>query len=121
MKVNLLKGILTVLSLICILCLSLIHILISGNEPYTVEEVDTAIRYVVPDNQTAPIQWKQVTKRNFENILKKFRVEVVKTDRVTGYAQGLSLIHIFIFSPDFRTGRCCRLYLTSPVFIWQRI
>lgn len=52
------------------------------------EEVDTAIRYVVPDDQTAPIQWKQVTKRNFENILKKFRVEVVKTDHVTGYAQG---------------------------------
>ena len=64
------------------------NVLISGNEPYTVEEVDTAIRYVVPDDQTAPIQWKQVTKRNFENILKKFRVEVVKTDRVTGYAQG---------------------------------
>lgn len=64
------------------------NVLISGNEPYTVEEVDTAIRYVVPDDQTAPIQWKQVTKRNFENILKKFRVEVVKTDRVTSYAQG---------------------------------
>ena len=64
------------------------NVLISGNEPYTVEEVDTAIRYVVPDDQTAPIQWKQVTKRNFENILKKFRVEVVKTDHVTGYAQG---------------------------------
>lgn len=46
------------------------NVLISGNEPYTVEEVDTAIRYVVPDDQTAPIQWKQVTKRNFENILK---------------------------------------------------
>lgn len=29
-----------------------------------------------------------MTKRNFENILKKFRVEVVKTDHVTGYAQG---------------------------------
>ncbi|MHA9737022.1 SpaA isopeptide-forming pilin-related protein [Robinsoniella peoriensis] len=64
------------------------NVLISGNEPYTVEEVDTAIRYVIPDDQTAPIQWNQVTKRNFENILKKFRVEVVKTDCVTGYAQG---------------------------------
>ena len=64
------------------------NVLINGNEPYTVEEVDTAIRYVIPDDQTAPIQWNQVTKRNFENILKKFRVEVVKTDCVTGYAQG---------------------------------
>lgn len=64
------------------------NVLISGSNPYTVEEVDTAIRYVVPDSQTAPIQWNQVTKRSFENILKKFRVEVVKKDRVTGYAQG---------------------------------
>ncbi len=29
-------------------------VLISGSEPYTIEEVDTAIRYVVPENQTAP-------------------------------------------------------------------
>lgn len=64
------------------------NVLISGSEPYTVEEVDTAVRYVVPDSQTAPIQWNQVTKRSFENILKKFRVEVVKKDRVTEYAQG---------------------------------
>ena len=44
-------------------------VLISGSEPYTVEEVDTEVRYVVPENQTAPIQWKSVTKRDFSNIL----------------------------------------------------
>lgn len=49
-------------------------VLISGTTPYTIEEVDTAIRYVVPANQTAPINWKEVTTRNFTNILKKFSV-----------------------------------------------
>lgn len=63
-------------------------VLISGTEPYTVEEVDTEVRYVVPENQTAPIQWKSVTKRDFSNILKKFTVTVTKSDKEEGTAQG---------------------------------
>lgn len=64
------------------------NVLISGSTPYTLEEVNTPVRYVVPATQTAPVQWNVVTKRSFTNILKKFRVEVTKTDRKTGYAQG---------------------------------
>ena len=60
------------------------NVLISGSTPYTLEEVDTAIRYVVPASQTAPIEWKKVTKRSFTNILKKFNVTVLKTDVETG-------------------------------------
>ena len=63
-------------------------VLISGSTPYTLEEVDTAIRYVVPEKQTAPIQWKEVTNRDFTNILKKFSVRVTKSDREEGTAQG---------------------------------
>ena len=63
-------------------------VLISGSTPYTLEEVDTAIRYVVPEKQTAPIQWKGVTNRDFTNILKKFSVTVTKSDREEGTAQG---------------------------------
>ena len=63
-------------------------VLISGSTPYTLEEVDTAIRYVVPEKQTAPIQWKEVTNRDFTNILKKFSVTVTKSDREKGTAQG---------------------------------
>lgn len=63
-------------------------VLISGSTPYTLEEVDTAIRYVVPEKQTAPIQWKEVTNRDFTNILKKFSVTVTKSDREEGTAQG---------------------------------
>ena len=63
-------------------------VLISGNTPYTVEEVDTAVRYVVPASQTAPIEWNKVTSRSFTNILKKFNVTVTKSDVETGTAQG---------------------------------
>ena len=63
-------------------------VLISGSTPYTLEEVDTAIRYVVPEKQTAPIRWKGVTNRDFTNILKKFSVTVTKSDREEGTAQG---------------------------------
>ena len=64
------------------------NVLISGDTPYVVEEVDTAIRYVVPENQTAPIEWKKVTNRSFHNVLKKFNVTVTKTDVETGNPQG---------------------------------
>ena len=63
-------------------------VLISGSTPYTVEEVDTAIRYVVPASQTAPIEWEKVTSRTFNNVLKKFQVTVTKSDAETGTAQG---------------------------------
>ena len=39
---------------------------------YTLEEVDTPIRYVVPDNQTAAIEWNKVTNKSFDNVLKKW-------------------------------------------------
>ena len=64
------------------------NVLISGNIPYVLEEVDTAVRYVVPASQTAPIEWNKVTERSFTNILKKFNVTVTKTDTETGTPQG---------------------------------
>ena len=63
-------------------------VLISGSSPYTVEEVDTAVRYVVPEAQIAPVKWNEVTSRSFTNILKKFTVPVTKSDAETGTAQG---------------------------------
>ena len=64
------------------------NVLISGDTPYVVEEVDTAVRYVVPESQTAPIEWEKVTSRTFVNVLKKFNVTVTKSDVETGTAQG---------------------------------
>lgn len=64
------------------------NVLISGSTPYTVEEVDTATKYVIPANQTKAVEWNKVTEVSFNNVLKKFSVEVTKTDRETGTAQG---------------------------------
>lgn len=55
---------------------------------YVLEEVDTAIRYVVPDNQTAAVEWNKVANKSFVNILKKWNVTVTKSDKETGTAQG---------------------------------
>lgn len=63
-------------------------VLVSGDKPYTLEEVDTADRYVVPKNQTAPIEWNKVTQRSFDNVLKKWNLTVTKTDAETKSAQG---------------------------------
>ena len=55
---------------------------------YTLEEVDTAIRYVVPEQQTAAVEWNTVTNKSFANILKKWNVTVTKSDAETGLPQG---------------------------------
>ena len=55
---------------------------------YTLEEVDAAIRYVVPEQQTAAVEWNAVTNKSFTNILKKWNVTVTKSDSETGMPQG---------------------------------
>lgn len=55
---------------------------------YTLEEVDTATKYVIPDDQTATIEWNTVTNKSFTNILKKWNVTVTKSDVSTGTVQG---------------------------------
>lgn len=54
------------------------NILIGSN--YTIEEVNTPIRYVIPESQSAVIEWNKVTEKSFENILKKWRADVFKLD-----------------------------------------
>lgn len=51
-------------------------------ENYTIEEVDTNIRYVVPEKQTGSIEWNKVTEKSFHNVLKKWRADVFKVDGV---------------------------------------
>ena len=64
------------------------NVLVSGDKPYTLEEVNTADRYVVPKAQTAPIEWNKVTQRSFDNVLKKWKLTVSKADAETKTAQG---------------------------------
>ena len=55
---------------------------------YVLEEVDTPNRYVIPDSQTATIEWNEVAHKSVNNVLKKFRVTVTKRDVETGAPQG---------------------------------
>lgn len=55
---------------------------------YVLEEVDVGIQYVVPEKQTADIEWNKVTEKTVYNILKKWQLTVTKSDAETGTAQG---------------------------------
>lgn len=55
---------------------------------YTLGEVDTAERYVIPDSQTAAIEWDTALNKTFSNVLKKWNVTVTKRDAETEAAQG---------------------------------
>lgn len=61
---------------------------IAENDEYTLEEVDTAVRYVVPKKQKVSVNWNEVTGKSVENTLKKFRVIINKTDSEYEAAQG---------------------------------
>lgn len=55
---------------------------------YSVEETNIPVRYVRPDGQTVTLEPNKTSSLTFNNILKKFRVNVVKTDIEKGTAQG---------------------------------
>ena len=58
-------------------------------ENYTVEEVNTAIRYVIPESQGTVIEWNKVTEVKFHNDLKKWRADVFKLDAdLAGFDDG---------------------------------
>ena len=64
------------------------NVLIAGAAGYTLEEVDTAVRYVIPDDQNVKVSWKEVTNTSVQNILKKFNVTVNKVDAEMTDSQG---------------------------------
>ena len=55
---------------------------------YILSEVDTDIRYVVPEDQTTAVEWNTVTQAEVRNVLKKWSVTVTKRDAETGLPQG---------------------------------
>ena len=87
------------------------NVLISGDTPYVVEEVDNAVRYVIPASQTAPIEWNKVTKRSFDNVLKKFQVTVTKTDAETGNTIPYAGAGFQIYDPN---GNLVTMTFTYP-------
>lgn len=47
---------------------------------FVLEEVNTPVRYVIPERQTVDIAWDELTETEFTNILKKWRADVFKLD-----------------------------------------
>ena len=56
------------------------NVLISGDTPYVVEEVDTAVRYVVPASQTAPIEWNKVTNVPLSEYIRRRKLSLAVAD-----------------------------------------
>ena len=63
-------------------------VLVSGNAPYLLEEVDTDERYVVPSAQNVLVEWNKVTDKTVVNRLKKWSLTVSKADAEISTPQG---------------------------------
>lgn len=68
-------------------------VLISGHESYTLEEVDTAERYIVPESQRTAIEWNKVTEKSFYNKLKRGNLTVKKSSE-DGFVKGMKF-HLY--------------------------
>lgn len=55
---------------------------------YILSEVDTGIRYVVPEDQATAVEWNTVTQAEVRNVLKKWSATLIKRDTETGLPQG---------------------------------
>lgn len=88
------------------------NVLVSSDKPYTLEEVNTADRYVIPKKQTAPIEWNKVTQRSFENVLKKWNLTVTKVDSETKTAQGYASLAGAVYG-IYNNGKLVDKYTTD--------
>lgn len=88
-------------------------VLISGNQTYTLEEVGTEDKYVIPDPQQATVEWNKVTHKSFDNVLKKWRATLTKSDSETGTAQGDASLENAEYGV-FKDGQLVDSYFTGP-------
>ena len=79
---------------------------------YVLEETDTPDRYVIPDSQTAEIEWNRVTEKSFYNPLKKWRLTVTKSDKETGTAQGDASLEGAVYG-IYKGGQLADKYTTD--------
>ena len=79
---------------------------------YLVKELPVD-RYVTPSAQYVTIESGQTSSVHFSNILKKFRVHVVKSDADTGNAQGDATLAGAAYG-IFRDGELIDTYTTGP-------
>lgn len=55
---------------------------------YTLSEVSTPDRYVIPEVQNITVEWNKVTERQFHNVLKKWRADIFKVDANLRWGDG---------------------------------
>ena len=55
---------------------------------YTLSEVSTPERYVIPEAQNITVKWNKVTERQFHNVLKKWRADIFKVDANLRWGDG---------------------------------
>lgn len=55
---------------------------------YTLSEVSTPNRYVIPEAQNITVEWNKVTERQFHNVLKKWRADTFKVDANLRWGDG---------------------------------
>ena len=79
---------------------------------YILSEVDTGIRYVVPEDQTTAVEWNTVTQAEVRNVLKKWSATVTKWDAETGLPQGDSILAGAVYGV-FRDEELVDTYTTN--------
>lgn len=79
---------------------------------FTIEEVDIPSEFVTPQKQTITVEEGKVTKVTFDNLLKKFRVQVTKTDANTVTPQGNSSLAGAVYGM-FNNGELVDTYTTD--------
>lgn len=79
---------------------------------YVLSEVDTDVRYVIPEDQTAAVEWSKVTHKSIHNVLKKWNATVTKSDSATGTPQGDAKLSGAVYGV-YKSGQLVDTYVTD--------
>ena len=79
---------------------------------YVLSEVDTDVRYVLPEDQTAAVEWSKVTHKSIHNVLKKWNATVTKSDSATGTPQGDAKLSGAVYGV-YKGGQLVDTYVTD--------
>ena len=79
---------------------------------YVLSEEDTDVRYVIPEDQTAAVEWSKVTHKSIHNVLKKWNATVTKSDSATGTPQGDAKLSGAVYGV-YKGGQLVVTYVTD--------
>ena len=79
---------------------------------YVLSEVDTDVRYVIPEDQTAAVEWSKVTHKSIHNVLKKWNATVTKSDSATETPQGDAKLSGAVYGV-YKGGQLVDTYVTD--------